>query len=130
MRVVIRIVNFFITGGVLFLTSRIFPRQVRFDSLWVLVLITLLLWLMEVIIMAVGFFISAFGTLMMGAGAANGCLLVIAGMIVMPFAKVAALYALDAIFDEFTMEGFWIKLLVAVVCSILCIQVRREEYYY
>ena len=110
--------NFIITGLILWAMTMVFPDQVKIDGFWKIVLATFLLWLIELVIQLIAIGLMVGGVFTVAGG---GCVLVIIGMAAVCFAKIIALYILDSSLAGFTMEGFWLKLLTAVACSVLCI---------
>ena len=104
--------------------TRIFPDQVKIDGFWKIALSVIILWLIELGIQIIG------GLIAIVAVVGQGCLIAIIGILAVMFAKVIALYIMDAVLPGFTMEGFWLKLLTAFACSILCLSYKRTETYY
>ena len=118
------IANLIITGLILWGMSMIFPNQVYIDGFWKIALAAFGLWAIELIIQLI-----CSGLILVGAIAATGggCFLVVIAAFAAMFSKVIALSILDSSLAGFTMKGFWLKLLTATVCSILCF--RRYHYY-
>lgn len=97
----------------------LFPEHVRIDGFWIYVLSVLILGLIEFVVHRIGVFITSIGVVV------NGCLTSIIGVLIILFAKVIALYILDAILTGFTMEGFWLKVLTSIACSVLTIAGKK-----
>ena len=112
-----QIVNLFLSGLVIWGSSRIFPNDVIVKDLSVLISVTILLWLTTLLVNAIGFFMMTGGFLLSGFG----CNWFIAGFFVMALSKVIALNLLSTFMPGFTIKGFWLTLLIAFLCSIFTI---------
>lgn len=118
MWLIVHIINFAITGGILFLSGRVFPAQVEIRGFWTLVLATFLLWLLTVLIRVVSRLLIVFAII------AGGLSLILASFTVSLFAQVIAITLLNTIIDGFMIQGFWIKVLIAFFISLLCVKVK------
>lgn len=118
MWLIVYIINFAITGGILFLSGRVFPAQVEIRGFWTLVLATFLLWLLTVLIRVVSRLLIVFAII------AGGLSLILASFTVSLFAQVIAITLLNTIIDGFMIQGFWIKVLIAFFISLLCVKVK------
>ncbi len=112
-----QIANLFISGLVIWGASKIFPNDVIVKDLGTLVLVTILLWLTTLLINIVASFMMTGGFLLSGFDFG----FLIMGVIIMSFSKVFALYILDISIANFAIKGFWLKLLIALLCSIFTI---------
>lgn len=107
-----QIVNFFITGLILWLAAWLFPQFVRIDGMGTLVLATLLLFIAEVVVVIAFFaFIASAALAQFWAG-------VLVGILCVFFAEIAALSLLDAWLPGLSIIGFWPKFLLAFAFSI------------
>lgn len=112
-----QIVNLFISGLIIWGSSKIFPNDVIVEDLGALITVTILLWLTTLLVNAIGFF------MMIGSLLSNGfgCSWVIAGSIVMTLSKVIALNLLSTFMPGFTINDFWLTVLIAFLCSLFTI---------
>ena len=121
MRWIVNISNFIVTGLILWAMTRIFPEQVKIDGFWHIVLSVIVLWIIEIAV-------QLFGAILTISGIASAsCLVAILGVFSMMLAKFIALYIMDAALTGFTMRGFWLKLITACACSILCISYKSSR---
>ena len=103
-----RILNFFITGLILFVANQLFPNVVQIDSLGTLILAAVLFWLIGiavVIVCAVIMFVGLFF---------DNPLWVIVGFVAIFFIHVIALSILSATLSGFAVIGFWPKVLLSL----------------
>lgn len=119
MKLVLLVCNFVVTMLILLAMTVLFPEHVKIDGFWNYVLSVLVLGLIEFVVYKIGAFITAIGIVV------SGCLALIIGILMILFAKVIALYLMDALLTGFTMEGFWIKVLTAIACSVLTIAGKK-----
>lgn len=110
-----RLLNLIISGFVLWISTLIFPEQVQIENFGTLAIATILLWLINFAIAALGMLITAGGLIF------ESCSWSILGFVIIIFSKVLSLWALDAWLPGFTIHGFWLKLLIAFACSFFAI---------
>lgn len=115
---IVYIINFAITGGILFLSGRLFPTQVEIRGFWTLVLATFLLWFLTVLIRVIS------RLLIVLAIVVGGLLLIIVSFTVSLFAQVLAIIILNSIIDGFMIQGFWLQIFIAFLISLLCIKIK------
>ena len=111
-----RLLNLIISGFVLWISTLIFPEQVQIENFGTLAIATILLWLINFAIAALGMLITAGGLIF------ESCSWSILGFVIIIFSKVLSLWALDAWLPGFTIHGFWLKLLIACACSFFAIR--------
>ncbi len=110
-----RILNFFITGLILFVANQLFPNVVRIDSLGTLILAAILFWLIGIAVVIVCAAIMFVGLFF------DNPLWVIVGFVAIFFIHVIALSILSAALGGFAVIGFWPKVLLSLAYSMLAL---------
>ena len=95
-----RILNFIITGVILWIAAKFFPPYVQIDSFGTLILATFLLWIIELVIAAICLLLGAAGA------ALESIFLIIACIAIILFADVIAFSVLSAKLAGFMVNGF------------------------
>lgn len=121
-----RFVNLIISGVVLWAASMLFTEQIHIKDFSTLFLSTLLMWLATVIVSLIAILI------MKGGMFVESCSWTLFGLIIYAASRIIALYMLDAWLPGFTVEGFWLKVLIAFACSFFSLSesetyVRRKD---
>ena len=110
-----RILNFFITGLILFVANQLFPNVVQIDSLGTLILAAVLFWLIGIAVVIVCAVIMIVGLFF------DNPLWVIVGFVAIFFIHVIALSILSATLSGFAVIGFWPKVLLSLAYSMLAL---------
>lgn len=116
-----RILNFIITGFILWIAAKFFPPYVQIDNFGVLALATLLIWVVEVIIAVIC-------VLLLAAGAAiENIPIIIIAFAVLVFTDVITFSILSTHLDGFLVNGFWTKVVLSICCNALTIGNSKKE---
>jgi hypothetical protein len=107
-----QIVNFIITGVILFLFARFFPASVQIENFKALFIATLFLFIAEAIVVIVIFIMMAASVLTGNLGGFIG------GIVAIFFAEIIAISLVSAFIPGFTVIGFWAKFFIALALSI------------
>lgn len=110
-----RILNFFITGLILFVANQLFPDVIQIDSLGTLILAAILFWLIGIAVVIVCAAIMFVGLFF------DNPLWVIVGFVAIFFIHVIALSILSATLGGFAVIGFWPKVLLSLAYSMLAL---------
>ena len=119
------LINLVITGAILWAAAKWFPGCVQIKDFGTLVVATLLIWLATVVIILLCPII-----LLAGAATDNDIVLVVAFIaicILFLFSQVIAITILSNMLDGFTVVGFWPKILISIVDSLLCVKVSYSQ---
>lgn len=115
------VINFIISGAVLWVSSKLFPEQIRIKDFGTLVIATVLLWLTTLVIRVIGL-------ICMGSGAVfRSCSWIILGGLILIGAKILALYILSKNLPGFSIEGFWPMIFIALACSLFSFSVPSDS---
>ena len=119
-----RVINLLITMLILFLSSVLFPANVRIEGFWNLLLVAFLIWALSAAIAYAIILIFAVGVLFENAA------WVIVSFVALLFTNVIAILLLSRWMSSFYVSGFWMALLLSVVISLFSLSSpeRRESY--
>jgi len=107
-----QVVNFVITGVILFIFAKFFPELVVIENLRALFIATLLLFIAESIVVIAIF-------VMMAASVITGNLGgIVGGIFAICFAEIIAISIVSAFVPGFYVHGFWMKFIISVALSI------------
>ena len=116
-----QILNFIITGVILYLAAKFYPAAVQIADTKSLILATVLLFIAEIIVviaifimMAVSFFSGNWGGIVVGA-------------IAICFAEIIALTLVSEWIPGITITGFWTKFILAFVLSVFRIPEKNNN---
>ncbi len=115
-----RILNFIITGFILWIASNFFQPYVQIDSLGTLILATFLIWIIEAIIVGICLLLLAV------AAATESWLLIIVCLGIALFIDIIAFSILSAKLPGFAVNGFWTKAVLSLCCSVLTISKPKK----
>lgn len=115
-----RILNFIITGFILWIAAKFFPPYVQIDGFGTLIIATILLWIIEVVLAGLILLLLA------AAAALESGLLAVICIIVLLFADIIAFSVLSAKLPGFAVNGFWTKAVLSLCCSVLTISKSKD----
>lgn len=118
-----QVVNFFITGVVLWAAARLFPDYVQINGWSTLVLATLLIYVIGTLLALA----AAVVALAVAFLSDNIAATLIVGVAIFALVQLLTLVLLDRFLSGFTVVGFWPKVLLATAISALTISAPKQQ---
>ena len=121
------IANLLISGLILWGASKLLPEKVIIDDFTTLLVATISIWVVNIIINTLASAMVIGGIFLDGCG----CCWLIVGIFILAFSKIITLVILSAYLPGFIIKGFWLKVVIAILCSMFSINApsRPEPQY-
>ena len=116
-----KILNFFIVGLVLWLSSLLFPEHIKFSGFPAIVLTTVLIYVVITIVM-----LAVFGTLAL-IGVEKIAVWIVCFIVFALFSGTATLLIISYLYDGFSLSGFWTAFLLSFCLSLFTTDIKRNQ---
>jgi putative membrane protein len=116
-----KILNFFIVGIVLWLSSLLFPEHIKFSGFPAIVLTTVLIYVVITIVM-----LAVFGTLAL-IGVEKIAIWIVCFICFALFSGTATLLIISYLYDGFSVSGFWTAFLLSFCLSLFTTDIKRNQ---